>query len=78
VLPFDAGEKSKGEGVMAGQMEEIDRRLKGIERRIGYIEFSLSPGNSPSIFGLIEGLLSRTQEIANRLQRIEEKLGISN
>jgi tetrahydromethanopterin S-methyltransferase subunit G len=78
VLPFDTGEKSKGEGVMAGQMEEIDRRLKGIERRIGYIEFSLSPGNSPSIFGLIEGLLSRTQEIANRLQRIEEKLGISN
>ena len=63
---------------MAGQMEEIDRRLKGIERRIGYIESSLSPGNSPSIFGLIEGLLSRTQEIANRLQRIEEKLGISN
>ena len=63
---------------MAGRMEEIDRRLKGIERRIGCIEFSLSPGNSPSIFGLIEGLLSRTQEIANRLQRIEEKLGISN
>ena len=63
---------------MAGQMEEIDRRLKGIEWRIGYIEFSLSPGNSPSIFGLIEGPLSRTQEIANRLQRIEEKLGISN
>lgn len=61
---------------MAGQMEEIDRRLKGIERRVGNIEFTLSPGNAPSIAGVIFGNAERLEKIAERLQKIEITLGI--
>src|SRR5208283_845850 len=61
---------------VSGQMKEIDRRLKLIERRIGYIEFTLSPSNSPSVAGVIWGHSERLQKIEESLQRIEIAAGI--
>ncbi len=61
---------------MAGQMEEIDRRLKGIERRLDNIEFTLSPGNAPSIAGVIFGNGAKLEKIGESLHKIEIALGI--
>jgi sugar-specific transcriptional regulator TrmB len=61
---------------MAGQMEEIDRRLKGMDRRLDNIEFTLSPGNAPSLAGVVFGNAERLKKIAETLQRIEIALGI--
>jgi len=61
---------------MAGQMEEIDRRLKGIDRRLDNIEFTLSPGNAPSIAGVIFGNATRLEKVAESIQKIEIALGI--
>ncbi len=61
---------------MAGQMEEIDRRLKRIDQHLDNIAFTLSPGNSPSIAGVIFGNTERLGKITEMLQKIEIALGI--
>jgi tetrahydromethanopterin S-methyltransferase subunit G len=72
----DQVDSEEKKGKLSGQMNEIDKRLKGIERRIGNIEFSLSPGNSPSVAGVIFGNADRLKRIEERLQRIEIAAGI--
>ncbi len=61
---------------MAGQMEEIDRRLKRIDQHLDNIEFTLSPGNAPSLAGVVFGNAERLKKIAEILERVEIALGI--
>jgi len=61
---------------LPGQMNEIDTRLKGIDRRLDNIAFTLSPGNSPSLAGVVFGNAERLKRIEERLQRIEIAAGI--
>jgi hypothetical protein len=63
---------------MAGQMEEIDARLKRIDKHLDAFAFTLNPKNAPSIAGLVFGISQQLGQIEKRLQKIEEKLGISN
>lgn len=67
----------KGECLVAGQMAEIDARLKRIDRHLDVIAFTLGPRNSPSLAGLVFRISQQLGQIEERLQKIEEKLGIS-
>jgi hypothetical protein len=60
---------------MAGQMNEIDTRLKRIDGWLDSIAFTLNPKASPSLAGIVAGIADNLAKIEERLQRIEEKLG---
>jgi tetrahydromethanopterin S-methyltransferase subunit G len=72
----DEVKSSESKDKVAGQMNEIDRRLKRIDRWLDVISFTLTPGNSPSLAGLVSANADRLKSIEERLQRIEVAAGI--